>query len=74
MPELFANSDLNKSPNIFLMENFLSALEGLIDVNLLREVSTYQYNEDRADGGGFGLAEAEAAAAGGGDGGVWPQV
>ena len=57
------------------MENFLSALEGLIDVNLLREVSTYQYNEDRADGGGFGLAEAEAAAAaGGGDGGVRPQV
>ena len=56
------------------MENFLSALEGLIDVNLLREVSTYQYNEDRADGGGFGLAEAEAAAGGGDDGGVWPQV
>ena len=56
------------------MENFLSALEGLIDVNLLREVSTYQYNEDRADGGGFGLPEAEAEAAGGGDGGVWPQV
>ena len=55
------------------MENFLSALEGLIDVNLLREVSTYQYNEDRADVGGFGLPEAEAAA-GGGDGGVWPQV